>query len=98
MATDTDVGKDASSAEELQKATQNPVANLISVLDPELVVFNGGVVRGSPQFLLATVEKVVRKIHPRPPAIQLSTLGDKAQLWGAIHTLLNPEQEHAIRA
>jgi hypothetical protein len=31
VATDTDVGKDASSAEELQKATQNPVANLISV-------------------------------------------------------------------
>src|SRR5579862_3090289 len=42
------------------------VANVISVLDPELVVFNGGVVRGSPQLLLATVEKVVRKIHPRP--------------------------------
>lgn len=74
------------------------IANLISVLDPELVVFNGGVVRGSPQFLLATVEKVVRKIHPRPPSIQLSALGDKAQLWGAIHTLLDPEQEHAIRA
>jgi hypothetical protein len=31
VATDTDVGKDASSAEALQKATQNPVANLISV-------------------------------------------------------------------
>jgi hypothetical protein len=31
VATDTDVGKDASSADALQKATQNPVANLISV-------------------------------------------------------------------
>jgi hypothetical protein len=31
VAIDTDVGKDASSAEALQKATQNPVANLISV-------------------------------------------------------------------
>jgi glucokinase len=74
------------------------IANLVSVLDPELVVFNGGVVRGAPQFLLATVDEVVRKIHPRPPVIQLSTLGDKAQLWGAIHTLLDPEQVHAIRA
>jgi hypothetical protein len=31
VATDTDVAKDAASAEALQKATQNPVANLISV-------------------------------------------------------------------
>jgi hypothetical protein len=31
VATDTDVGKEASSAAALQKATQNPVANLISV-------------------------------------------------------------------
>jgi glucokinase len=74
------------------------VANLVSVLDPELVVFNGGVVRGSPQLLLATVEKVVRKIHPRPPMIALSSLGDKAQIWGAIHTLLDPERSHGIRA
>ena len=74
------------------------VANVISVLDPDLVVFNGGVVRGSPYLLLATVEKVVAKIHPKPPALQLSALGDKAQIWGAIHTILNPEQAHAIRA
>jgi hypothetical protein len=31
VATDTDVGKESASAEALQKATQNPVANLISV-------------------------------------------------------------------
>jgi glucokinase len=74
------------------------IGNVISVLDPELIVFNGGVVRGSPQLLLATVEKVVRKIHPRVPAIQLSALGDKAQIWGAIHTILDPERAHAIRA
>ena len=74
------------------------VANVISVLDPELVVFNGGVVRGSPYLLLATVEKVVRKIHPRPPAMRLSALGDKAQIWGAIHTIMGPVQAHAIRA
>lgn len=74
------------------------VANLISVLDPEMIVFNGGVVRGAPQLLIETVERVVRRIHPRPPAIALSSLGDKAQIWGAIHTLLEPGQAHAIRA
>jgi glucokinase len=73
------------------------VANVISVLDPELIVFNGGVVRGAPQLLLETVEKVVRRIHAKAPAIQLSMLGDKAQIWGAIHTLLSPGLQPAIR-
>lgn len=74
------------------------VANVISVLDPELVVFNGGLVRGAPELLLETVGRVVARIHPKPPAIRLSTLGDKAQIWGAIYTLLYPEKQRAIRA
>jgi len=73
------------------------VANLVSVLDPQLIVFNGGVVRGAPDLLLEIVGNVVRRIHPRPPAIQLSTLGDKAQIWGALHTQLEPAQQPAIR-
>ncbi len=73
------------------------VANLISVLDPELLVFNGGVVRGAPELLLETVDKVVRRIHARPPVIRLSALGDKAQIWGALHTLLEPGRQPAIR-
>jgi glucokinase len=74
------------------------VANVISVLDPELIVFNGGLVKGAPDLLLETVERVARRIHPKPPRIQLSTLGDKAQIWGALHTLLDPSQQGAIRA
>ena len=74
------------------------VANLISVLDPELVVFNGGLVKGAPELMLKTVERVVSRIHAKPPAIRLSMLGDKAQIWGAIYTLLHPEEERAIRA
>jgi len=74
------------------------VANLVSVLDPELIVFNGGMVRGAPEFLLETVEQVLRRIHPAAPEIRLSTLGDKAQIWGALHTLLEPERQPAIRA
>ena len=74
------------------------VANVVSVLDPELVVFNGGIVQGAPDLLLGIVEKVVRRIHPKSPRIQLSTLGDKAQIWGALHTLLEPAQQAAIRA
>jgi glucokinase len=73
------------------------VANVISVLDPELIVFNGGVVRGAPDLLLETVERVVRKIHAKPPAIRLSTLADKAQIWGALYTLSHPTEQSAIR-
>ena len=74
------------------------VANLISVLDPEMVVFNGGLLRGAPDQLLVTVDRVVRRIHPNPPPVRLSTLGDRAQIWGALCTLFEPERQHAIRA
>jgi glucokinase len=74
------------------------VANVVSVLDPELIVFNGGLVKGAPDLLLETVDKVVRKMQPKAPRIALSTLGDKAQIWGALHTLLEPAQQSAIRS
>jgi glucokinase len=74
------------------------VANVVSIVDPERIVFNGGIVQGAPELLLSTVEEVVRKIHPNPPQIELSKLGDRAQIWGALRTLLEPAQEHAIRA
>jgi glucokinase len=71
-------------------------ANLVSILDPELMVFNGGLVRGAPALLLETVKKVVSTIHPKPPRIELSALADKAQIWGALATVLEPQG--AIRA
>ena len=72
------------------------VANMVCVLDPELIVFNGGLVRGAPELLLQRVNAVLGRIHPRPPRIELSTLGDKAQIWGALGTVLEPQ--NAIRA
>ncbi len=74
------------------------VANVISMLDPEMVVFNGGIVKGAPDLLIKTVETVVQRIHPKAPAIRLSTLEDKAQIWGALYTLLHPSEQGAIRA
>ncbi len=73
------------------------VANIVAVLDPDLIVFGGGVTKGAPDFLLSTVGKVVRRIHPDPPAIKLSSLKDKAQTYGAIHSALNLAQEACIR-
>lgn len=61
------------------------VADLVSVLDPDLVVLGGGLAKGAPAFLLETVERVLHRVHPDiAPPVRLSTLGDRAQVYGAI--------------
>lgn len=66
------------------------VADLVSVLDPDLVVLGGGLTRGAPEFMLATVQKVLEGIHPDiAPPVRLSALGDRAQLYGAIFAALS---------
>jgi glucokinase len=62
------------------------VANLISTLDPELVVLNGGLTKGDPNLLLGTIHNVVHHVHRDVPTIRLSALGDKAQLYGSLWT------------
>jgi predicted NBD/HSP70 family sugar kinase len=64
------------------------VANLVAILDPDLIVLGGGIVAGAPEFILSTVRKVVRKIHPNAPPVKLSALGDRAQTAGAIYSAL----------
>lgn len=73
------------------------VANIVAVLDPDLMVFGGGVVKGAPDFLLSTVEKVVRRIQPDPPPLKLSSLEDKGQTYGAIFSALTLAQEAVTR-
>jgi glucokinase len=66
------------------------VANVVAVLDPELIVLGGGIAKGAPEFMLATVEKVVRTIHREiAPPIKLSALEDKAQTYGAIYSAIS---------
>jgi glucokinase len=73
------------------------IANLVSVLDPDLIVLGGGVAKGAPELMLAQVEKVVRTIHPDPPAIRLSALEDRAQTYGAIYAALEAASEAIVR-
>ncbi len=74
------------------------VANLVAILDPDLIVFGGGVVKGAPELLLATVRKVVHRIHPEsPPPIKLSALDDQAQTYGAIFSALTLAEEAIAR-
>jgi glucokinase len=64
------------------------IADLVAVLDPELIVLGGGITKGAPELMLATVERVARRIQPDLPAIKLSALEDKAQTYGAIFSAL----------
>lgn len=66
------------------------VADLVSVLDPDLVVLGGGLTRGAPEFMLETVQRVLRRIHPDiAPPVRVSALGDRAQLYGAVFAALS---------
>jgi predicted NBD/HSP70 family sugar kinase len=73
------------------------VADIVAVLDPELIVLGGGVTKGAPELLIATIEKVLRRIHQDPPPVRLSALEDKAQTYGAIYSALTAAQEAVAR-
>lgn len=73
------------------------VNNLVAVLDPDLIVFGGGISKGAPELMLETVRKVLSRIQPDPPAVKLSALEDKAQTYGAIFSALSLAQEAVAR-
>jgi glucokinase len=65
------------------------LADLACVLDPDLIVLGGGLTKGAPELMLSTVKRVLNRIHPDiAPPLRLSTLGDRAQLYGAIFAAL----------
>lgn len=61
------------------------VANIVAVLDPALVVFGGGLSHAG-DMLIDPVRRVVARIVPNMPAIGISSLGDDAQLMGAVYS------------
>jgi len=74
------------------------ISNVVAVLDPDLIVFGGGIAKGAPDLMLSIVEKVVRRIQREiTPPFALSSLGDKAQTYGAIHSALALAQEACAR-
>ena len=62
------------------------IANVVGVLDPDMIVLGGGISRGDPQFMLQIVSTVAQKIQPNCPPILISKLGDQAQTCGAIYS------------
>jgi glucokinase len=74
------------------------VSNIVAILDPDLIVLGGGIVKGAPEFMLSTVGKVVQQIYKEnAPPIKLSALEDKAQTFGAIRSALTIAQQAVAR-
>jgi glucokinase len=64
------------------------IANVVGVLDPEMIVLGGGISKGAPHFMLSTVSRAAQRLQPNCPPILLSKLGDRAQTYGAIYSSL----------
>ncbi|TAM84618.1 MAG: ROK family transcriptional regulator [Acidobacteria bacterium] len=73
------------------------VANIVGVLDPDLIVLGGGISRGAPEFMLQTVARVAKRIQPNCPPIRISELGVQAQTCGAIYSSLMAACKAAVR-
>ena len=63
------------------------VANIVTTLDPALVVFGGGLGQVGEQ-LLKPVRQVVGRIVPNRPVIRMTALKGDAQVYGSVLTAL----------
>ena len=59
----------------------------MAVLDPALVVFGGGLSHAG-DLLLHPLRRVVSRIVPNLPRLEISSLGDDAQLMGAVNSAM----------
>lgn len=68
------------------------VAQVVHVLDPEAVIFGGGT-SSAGRALLGRVRRLLNGWVDRPPRLLRSSLGEKAQLHGAIRIALDAFEE-----
>ena len=78
---------DSAAVDDLAVFLGSAIANVVSVLDPGLVVLGGHVPNGDPRFL-DLVRTVVARIVPNVPAFEVSSLGDDVQLLGAVYSAM----------
>lgn len=78
-------GAAAAIVEDLAAHLGTAIANIVAVLDPALVVFGGGVSQAGEQ-LLEPVRRVVGRIVPNVPRMEVTALGDEAQLYGSLYS------------
>jgi len=78
---------DSAAVDDLAVFLGSAIANVVSVLDPGLVVLGGHLPNGDPRFL-DLVRTVVARIVPNVPAFEVSRLGDDAQLLGSVYSAM----------
>jgi predicted NBD/HSP70 family sugar kinase/putative N-acetylmannosamine-6-phosphate epimerase len=72
------------------------VANLFNILDPEVVIVSGGLVKGKPWFVADVERRVEQMLHfgsLRKPCVQLASAGDQAGILGAAVAVFNTQEE-----
>ena len=68
------------------------IAAIVPVVDPELVILGGGIGRNG-DLLLVPVEQELRALSPFRPRIEISELGEGAELQGAVSMALEAAQD-----
>ena len=74
---------------ELQKYLSMAAAQIIALVDPQTIVFGGGVIHAQGERLLAPVRELAYRCTPTRTPIVVSTLGDDAQVLGAVKVALD---------
>jgi glucokinase len=62
-------------------------ANVATLLDPEMIVLGGGVSLAG-ELLAEPIREAIERTVPAKPAVVVSALKDRAQLYGAIFSAL----------
>ncbi|MGI9197025.1 MAG: ROK family protein [Candidatus Nanopelagicales bacterium] len=81
-------------AEEVARAVTLAVAAIAAVSGPELVVLGGGV--GSHEWLASRTRKLLPQVTPLTPLVEVSSLGQRAALWGALSMALRQGRERML--
>ncbi len=68
------------------------IAAIVPVLDPALVILGGGIGRNA-ELLRQPLERELRVLSPFRPRIEVSSLGEEAELMGAVSLALVAAQE-----
>jgi predicted NBD/HSP70 family sugar kinase len=76
---------------EVQETLAMSVVDICALLDPEMVVFGGGVIAAQSAQLVDHVRELVHRNTPVPTKITTSELGEDAQLVGAVRLALEKE-------
>ena len=75
--------------QETQEYLAMAVTDMIALLDPQAVVFGGGVAAAQGEWFLEPIRTMVHRCTPLPTKIVLSELGEDAQIMGAIRLALD---------